>query len=108
MHILIQYPSIENETSTVITNIYNVFIETKYFVFLAVLKKEFLKIFSWCKHCSLVIIPRKQFVYQESNCHCTVRSGDYIGCIQHATDLCVIIIGIGFSEFPIMRSDRPV
>ena len=65
-------------TSAVIINICDVFIETKYFLFLAVLEKEFLKILSWCKRRSPVIIPRKQFIYQESNCRGTVRSSDCI------------------------------
>ena len=43
--------------------------DTLYFNFLAAYEKEFYKILSWCK---------KQFVYQESNCHSTVMSRGYI------------------------------
>ena len=71
---LISYPSIENETSAVIAIIYGVFIETRYFIFLAVLKKKCLKVLTRCKRRSPVIVPRKQFVYQKSNCCSTVRS----------------------------------
>ena len=46
-------------------NIYGVFIETRYFIFLAVLKNELFKALTRYKRSSPVIIPRKQFVYQE-------------------------------------------
>ena len=55
-----------------IDNIYGVFIDARHFVFLAVLEMEFFKILTWCKHRSLVSVPRKQFLYQESNRPCTV------------------------------------
>ena len=62
------YPSTQNDTSAVITSIYDVFIETRYFIFLAVLEKEFFKILTWCK---VVCLPRK-------HCRFTVRPCGYI------------------------------
>ena len=50
------------------------FIEKRYLIYVALLEKEFFKIFTYCKRHSPVIVPRKQFVYQESNCRCKVRS----------------------------------
>ena len=57
----------------IITYIYGVFIETRFFIFPAVLEKEFFKIFSWCKRHSPLIV-----FYQESNCGSTVKSCGYI------------------------------
>ena len=60
------YPSILNETSAVITNIYGVFIETRSFIFQCILEDEFLQNihmqtpFSGNRPKNVVFLPRKQ------------------------------------------------